>query len=75
MKLYLSLVQDDWADKSASASCHLTPVDEVLQLANLHSALKPSTQRLGSVHRASPAIPIPFTYEPPLKLASRRTLL
>lgn len=53
MKLYLSLVQNDWANKAFSTPGHLTPVDEVLQFANLHSALKPSGQRFRSVHRAS----------------------
>lgn len=53
MKLYLSLVQNDWANKSSSTPRHLTSVDKVLQFANLHSALKPSGQRVGSVHRAS----------------------
>lgn len=52
MKLYLSVVQNDWANKSSSTPRHLTPVDKVLQFANLHSALKPSGQRRGSVHRA-----------------------
>lgn len=53
MKLYLSLVQNDWANKSSSTPRHLTSVDKVLQFANLHSALKPSGQRFSSVHRAS----------------------
>lgn len=53
MKLYLSLVQNDWANKSSSTPRHLTSVDKVLQFANLHRALKPSGQRFGSVHRSS----------------------
>lgn len=52
MKLYLSIVQNDWANKSSSAPRHLTSVDKVLQFANLHGALKPSGQRCSSVHRA-----------------------
>lgn len=53
MKLYLSLVENDWANKASSTPGHLTPVDEVLQFANLHSALIPSGQKFRSVHRAS----------------------
>lgn len=53
MKLYLSLVENDWANKASSAPGHLTSVDEVLQFANLHIALIPSGKRFRSVHRAS----------------------
>lgn len=73
MKFYLSLVQNDWANKSSSTPRHLTSVDKVLQFPNLHRALKPSGQRFGSVHRSSShasyskaatdtlgVIPIPF---------------
>lgn len=56
MKLYLPLVQNDRANKSSSTPRHLTPVDKVLQFANLHSALQPKGQRFGSVHRASPCV-------------------
>lgn len=38
---YLALKQDHWTDKPSSASGHLAAVDEVLQLAHLHGALKP----------------------------------
>lgn len=45
MQLYLSLVQNDWADKPSSTSGHLTAADEVLQFADLHSALKPIREK------------------------------
>lgn len=38
---YLALVQDHWADKPSSAPGCLAAVNEVLQLAHLHGALKP----------------------------------
>lgn len=41
---YLALEQDHWADKPSSASGHLAAVNKVLQLAHLHSALKPGAQ-------------------------------
>jgi hypothetical protein len=40
---YLAFEQDHWANESSSAPGHLAAVDEVLQLAHLHSALKPNT--------------------------------
>lgn len=41
---YLALEQDHWADKPSSAPGHLAAVNKVLQLAHLHSALKPDAQ-------------------------------
>ena len=38
---YLAFEQDHWTDKSSSAPGRLATVDKVLQLAHLHSALKP----------------------------------
>lgn len=44
---YLALEQDHWTDKPSSAPGRLATVDEVLQLAHLHSALKPKAQARG----------------------------
>lgn len=41
---YLAFEQDHWTNKPSSAPGHLAAVDEVLQLAHLHSALEPNTQ-------------------------------
>ena len=39
---YLAVVEDDWTYESPSAASQLTPVHKVLQLTDLHSALKPA---------------------------------
>lgn len=39
--MYLSVVEDDGTDEPPSAAGHLAPVHQVLQLGDLHCALKP----------------------------------
>lgn len=41
---YLAVVEDDGTHKPPSATGHLAPVHQVLQLGDLHCALKPETQ-------------------------------
>lgn len=53
---YLAIVEDDWTDKPPSTASHLTPVHQVLQLRDLHRALKP-------VHEPPHALHINYTTE------------
>lgn len=39
---YLAVVEDDGTDEPPSAASHLAPVHQVLQLTDLHRALKPA---------------------------------
>lgn len=39
---YLAIVEDDGTDEPPSATSQLTPVHQVLQLTDLHCALKPT---------------------------------
>lgn len=41
---YLAVVEDDRTDEPPSAARQLAPVHQVLQLTDLHGALKPATQ-------------------------------
>lgn len=42
--MYLAVVEDDGTDEPPSATGHLAPIHQVLQLGDLHCALKPETQ-------------------------------
>lgn len=45
MLWYLAVVEDDGTDEPPSAASHLAPVHQVLQLTDLHRALKPAHRR------------------------------